>query len=280
MSISVHATPALALVERAEPSTPKATGFSELLQSDRVTKGAESTRVRPTRTPLSAEQASEALSHAWTRTFGEPPNKATLAILTAQWSHETGRGESMFNYNFGGIKGTGPSGLTVAQRTREGWGATSETIVDNFRAYQTPEEGALDYIALLNRRYGGALDAAREGDPEGFVRELKQRGYFTGNEQLYGRSIARLAQQALDQGVGLLGAGGPLPDRELLSRRVEFTPGARPTGPSSSFLDFGFAAGLGEMMDGVRADAIADEMSRAALRLALETTRFDSRRSR
>jgi len=219
--------------------------------------------VRAVRTPLSAEQAAEALSNAWSRQFGEVPSKATVAILTAQWAHETGRGQSMFNYNFGGIKGTGPSGLTVSQRTFEGWGETRTTITDNFRAYQTAEEGAADYLSLLGRRYRGAIEGARAGDPAQFVRELKSGGYFTGNEELYTRSITSLARQSMQGQIELLGAGGPLPDRELL---IAAAPERNTTGSGSTpTFDDG---GLGQLLSEFQAQAMADEMSRSALRIA------------
>jgi len=76
--------------------------------------------VAPVRTRLDGNQASDALRAAWTNVTGEPPSEKTVAILTAQWAHETGNGASMYNYNFGGIKGMGPSGIAVQQRTKSG----------------------------------------------------------------------------------------------------------------------------------------------------------------
>lgn len=269
MSVTALNLPSASLPQGSDPIDPgrsrtAPTSFSKLLEQRRVHDPSPAhTLVRPTRTPLSGEQAQAALSEAWTRRFGAPPAKATLAILTAQWSHETGRGESMYNYNFGGIKGTGPSGLSVSQRTREGWGDSQELIVDRFRAYRTASEGAEDYLALLDRRYGSALDAARDGDPAGFVRGLKAGGYFTGNERLYAQSISRLAEQALDQGAGLLGRGGPLEDQPLLLRPASGSP--RPSSPSVGVHPQGPVA----VFDAYAASAIADEMSRAALRIAL-----------
>jgi len=151
--------------------------------------------VAAVRTPLTPEQASALIAGALERRTGEPPSKESVAILTAQWAHETGRGASMFNYNFAGIKGSSPAGLSVSQRTREGYGATERTITDNFRAYRTAEEGADDYVALLQRRFPGALDAAKAGDPAGTVRALKQAGYFTGDEVAYTRSVTSMARE-------------------------------------------------------------------------------------
>ncbi len=41
---------------------------------------------------------------------GRPPTRETLAILTAHWAHETNQGASMYDHNFGGLKGTGRVG--------------------------------------------------------------------------------------------------------------------------------------------------------------------------
>jgi hypothetical protein len=101
----------------------------------------------------------------------------------------------MFNYNFGGIKGVGPSGMTVAQRTREGYGSNERRITDQFRAYASADEGAKDYVQLLRGRYGEAVSAAQRGDASGFVRALKHRGYFTGDPAAYERNIVSLARQ-------------------------------------------------------------------------------------
>lgn len=164
------------------------------------------TMVPVQKTPMSGSEAADAISKAWTKRYGAPPSKETLSILTAQWALETGHGKSMCNYNFGGIKGTGPSGLSASYKTKEGWGATEVSITDRFRAYNSPEEGAADYLALLDRRYGNALDAARAGDAAGFVHGLKTRGYFTGNEEVYTKNVVALSQSALNRGFDSIGA--------------------------------------------------------------------------
>jgi hypothetical protein len=138
--------------------------------------------------------------------MGRAPSQNTLSILVGQWAHETGRGSAMLNYNFGGIKGTGPSGASTVYATHEGSGASALQIRDRFRAYDSPEQGASDYLSLLQRRYPDALQAAERGDPVGFVQALKARGYFTGDEAAYTKSVAGLAQRALALGFDALGA--------------------------------------------------------------------------
>jgi len=181
----------LAGADNARRAPPKRTGPKQIVAAKR--------------TNMSGSQAASALSSAWTQRYGRPPSKQTLAVLTAQWSHETGGGKSMLNYNFGGIKGVGPSGLTARYKTREGWGKTERKIVDGFRAYRSPQEGASDYLSLLDRKYPEALNAARNGDTAGFVRGLKQRRYFTGNEAAYTRNVSRLANLAMNNGFNAVG---------------------------------------------------------------------------
>ena len=145
------------------------------------------------RTQMTASAASAELRKAWGRVTGETPDDKTVALLTAQWAHETAHGASMYNYNFGGIKGTGPTGLSVEQHTKEGWGRSERQITDRFRAYESPAAGADDYVRLLTQRFPEAANAARIGDSEGFVHGLKQRGYFTGDAQAYQRSVSRIS---------------------------------------------------------------------------------------
>ena len=149
------------------------------------------------RTRLTPDQASGAIRDALSRVTGAAPNEQTVALLTAQWAHETAHGASMYNYNFGGIKGAGPTGLTVEQKTREGSGQTEHRVTDHFRAYESAQDGATDYVKLLAQRYPEAVSAAQHGDSSGFVRGLKQRGYFTGDEGAYERSVRSISSGLL-----------------------------------------------------------------------------------
>lgn len=166
-------------------------------------------QVEAQRTPLSTEAAGQAIARAYSDLTGNVLSDRSRSILTAQWAHETGHGASMFNYNFGGIKGVGPSGMTVAQRTREGFGANERRIVDNFRAYANADEGAKDYVQLLMSRYTTAVSAAERGDASGFVRGLKEKGYFTGDPAAYERSIAGIANRISGSSAGFELASSP-----------------------------------------------------------------------
>jgi len=256
----------------ASPSAAKSPAFSASLE-----RASAPGVVSASRTTLTEDEAKEALSAAWKLHFGEEPRPETTAILTAQWAHETGNGQSMFNFNFGGIKGTGPSGLSVAQRTREGFGASETTIVDRFRAYQNAEEGASDYIGLLRRKYAGALDAAQGGDPRAFVQELHQGGYFTGSPSDYARSVAMRTNQLLGRAheltVEKAPEGTPLadPTRTAPATLPDFathvdTRLAQSSNRAPRFDDH--FTQFNEATNAFDVQALDDALSRAALRIA------------
>jgi flagellum-specific peptidoglycan hydrolase FlgJ len=167
----------------------------------------ESESARSSITPMEKDEAVQHLSQAWREVEGEAPSDLTLTILCAHWAHETHHGRRMYGYNFGGIKGTSPSGKSVVVWTRER--PDEERLVKRtFRAYDSAEEGARDYVKLLAERYSAAFRAAREHRIERFVSALGSRGYFTDDEQVYLRSLARLAR-ACGRGERLTDASEP-----------------------------------------------------------------------
>jgi hypothetical protein len=167
--------------------------------------------VEARRTPISGTQAAKSLERAYGRLVGRRPRPETLALLTAHWAHETNQGASMFNYNFGGIKGIGPDGSYVLERTREGSGRSERRKNHRFRAYPNATEGALDYLSLLQRLYAPALDAAALGDADGFVKGLKRGGYFSGDEQIYLEKVTAFITAAQHWGYDALGPSGIAP---------------------------------------------------------------------
>jgi hypothetical protein len=164
--------------------------------------------VAPEHTPLGGDEAASALSTAYESVTGHAPTAKQLSLLVAQWSLETGGGRAMMNYNFGGIKGQGPSGLSTSYTTKEGSGATERTLVDRFRAYGSAAEGATDYLRTLRGRFPQAFDAVKSGDAGGFAHALKREGYYTGSEVDYTRAVASMSARAIDQGFASLGQAG------------------------------------------------------------------------
>jgi hypothetical protein len=240
--------------------------------------GAGPTLVAPTRTRLSGSEAAGALRAAWTEVRGRAPSPETLSLLVGQWAHETGRGASMRNFNFGGLKGTGPSGLSATCSTREGFGDGEVRVNARFRAYGTAEEGARDYVSLLARRYPDAVNAAEQGDAKGFVTALKANGYFTDNEATYLRSVQSLANRALVAGFDAIGSEGASGAELGGAPELAQLDGAQALPSSLSPLSLQPVLDGGALLEGSRdlggnlfaglsipQSAFADEVNRAAL---------------
>lgn len=267
--------------ERPSASTGAGGAFRSVLEQTRgaVTNAGRGHQVMPSRTPLSGSQASEAIRSAYVAVTGEQPSRGTLAILTSHWALETGQGKSMYNYNFAGIKGRGPEGMTAVMNTREGFGDHAVKIRDGFRAYTSAEAGARDYVSLLQRKYGNALEAARAEAPARFAEELKAGGYYTGDPALYAKGVTQLANRAMEHGFDALGTTAGALTRGAQPFEPYFAP--PPSGFSGSS-PYPSASGtnpfdnLGLAMDGflepntASVESLRDEMSRTALLIAAQ----------
>jgi hypothetical protein len=154
--------------------------------------------VEPRRTPLGAGEIRGALSAAYLRLHGRMIDPVLLDTLSAQVCHETGWGKSMHNFNFGGLKGFSPDGLVARCRTKEVLQGREVSIRDGFRAYASAVDGATDYLAFLETRHAGAIEAAGRGDVDGYVRALKQGHYFTASESAYASSLRGILRSGFD----------------------------------------------------------------------------------
>jgi hypothetical protein len=148
--------------------------------------------VEPKRTPLKPSEIRRAISQAYTKLHGKAISPKTLDILSAQVSNETALGSSMYNFNFGGIKGASPEGLTAKCGTREVLGGEEHHIVDGFRAYGSATQGATDYVSFLEKKYPKAVESAEKGDVDGFVAHLKAGHYFTADAAQYTANVKSL----------------------------------------------------------------------------------------
>jgi flagellum-specific peptidoglycan hydrolase FlgJ len=120
---------------------------------------------------------------------GRTATPALLQSLTAQASLETGAGHSMYNYNFGGVKGASPTGQSASCLTHEVIGGQDVTLHQSFRAYQSLDDGAEDYVRVMVQRFGGAMAAGSTGNLDGFAHALKQAGYYTASETDYASAL-------------------------------------------------------------------------------------------
>lgn len=149
-------------------------------------------------TPMTFEEVAPAFGDAYEKVTGEPLPRTlgeSFLILSAV---ETGRWKSLKNYNFGNIT---PGSTWDGDVWRPPWFAppTADTskryrelheamlkgqAPSAFRAYDTPEAGAFDYIAFLLNEDGGnqpdysrVIQAMRVGDDKGIVDALHATGY-------------------------------------------------------------------------------------------------------
>lgn len=151
------------------------------------------TEVEPQRTQVSRADLRGAIGRAHQKLTGHAASPAFLDVLTAHASLETGSGTQMYNYNFGGIKGAGPTGETARCRTKEVLNGHEVEVRDGFRAYRSLDEGAVDYVRLMRERFGAAALHAARGDVDGFAHALKQARYYTADESKYASALRGLA---------------------------------------------------------------------------------------
>lgn len=187
------------------------------------------TEIQDKKTPITKEQAIEALWKGWLKYFGSAPTPGCIQILADQWGLETGWGVSMHNYNFGNVKsrpGDGfdfqyfacnellskataermqasdPKGAKITAYRQDGkcwiWFYPRNEGC-RFRAFATAEDGACDHVSLLARHFPAALEAARMENIPLYAHALHRAGYYTADESAYAaglvaciRSIQRL----------------------------------------------------------------------------------------
>ena len=147
----------------------------------------EPRRLEAVVTPVKTAEVIAALWHAWRSYWGtSPPKRESIQLLAAQWALETGWGKSCMCYNLGNVRGSTTDGccwqfykcnelLPIDQATRlvqVGRGLvyiTSEVgdkvwtwfVPDHpgsrFRAFESLEAGALDYMTIMMRRFSASL---------------------------------------------------------------------------------------------------------------------------
>lgn len=176
------------------------------------------------RTPVTPEQVFLALATAWQLLAGSPPSRDVLHILHAQSALETGHWRSIMNFNLGGAKRHAPHdwcffttterfphsvadrylasskpGAEVALVRQD---ATHKTLrfsgkqsMNCFASWETLDDAASAHLALLFRRFPTAIERAKAGDVDGYVRELKRRNYFTASEDEYKKAVGSIARR-------------------------------------------------------------------------------------
>jgi len=161
---------------------------------------------------------------------GGTPKREALALVLAQSALETGRWASMMDWNFGGVKASTKIDHTYFWTSECVTPAAAEKLVREstataparmakdqtkcepgkvrvsvgprhplarFRAYESAEAGARDYLGLLSRRTQAWEVVNTTADAKAFVRAIKASGYFSGPEALYLSNVASMQREFL-----------------------------------------------------------------------------------
>lgn len=176
------------------------------------------------RTPVTPEQVLLSFATAWQLVVGQPPSREVLHILHAQSALETGHWKSLFNFNLGGAKKHGTCDWTHFTTTeRLPHSAADKYIASSkpgaevtvlredqthktlrfagrqsmncFASWEDLDTAARDHVALLTRRFPKAIERAKAGDVDGYVRELKRAKYFTASEEEYMKAVRSIARR-------------------------------------------------------------------------------------
>ncbi len=196
---------------------------------------------------ISESEAAVYLYNGWVKLFKYEPKPEQLAIIWSQTCLETGRFTIGFmNYNFGNIKmkydvnagkfkedhlftmfATGEN-LTVNGKNKYVWFEPPHYQCA-FKAYETAEDGAVDYLLFLSTRdrYVDAWKQVILGNVTKYSHELKQHGYYTANEITYTAGLERLFKEFMRKKdsllAGLPDSGGQvtIPDIQLSENHIE-----------------------------------------------------------
>jgi hypothetical protein len=171
------------------------------------------------------EDVFQGLVRAWQTLLNETPKKESICILMAQSALETGRWKAIHCFNFGNIKSSDADGLDYTfyacnelmpiamakQYAAKSPDTAKITAIRNdgkawiwfypdhpasrFRAFKTLDEGALDYLGFLFKKYRSAWQSVVSGDPTQFSHQLKIHGYYTADEASYTKGVVNIFRE-------------------------------------------------------------------------------------
>jgi hypothetical protein len=158
--------------------------------------------VKDNKANLTEPEAVFYLREAWKQIYNSYPSDRALAILFAQTALETGRFKSIHNYNYGNIKKVHKPDdgykftMFSAGEMEKGKYVKYEPPAEptHFRAYDSPLDGADQYIKFLSqrKRYLKAWQLLTAGDPKAYSFELYAAGYYTADPNSYTTTLMRL----------------------------------------------------------------------------------------
>jgi hypothetical protein len=175
--------------------------------------------------PMSFDEAAEAMKGALRNEIGSDPTRECLALALAKCALETGRFRAIWNWNFGNIKAgstyvgqyccfelnevlggkvvwfgprgrlSGRGGVVVAEACSDPPGHPQTRMRANVNRY----DGAIRYVDFMVRGAGGRFANAYgfmlAGNAIGMCHEMKLRGYYTAPEADYSRGVVSLQKE-------------------------------------------------------------------------------------
>lgn len=155
-------------------------------------------------TPLSDTALANVLRAGYHQAFGSDPTAEVLANGWAQVALETGRGQKIYNNNFGNIKATDDwikSGQPYAVKETSEFTSSGKHYKDlaKWKAYPSPEAGAAGYWKLIGNRYKKAMDWMAAGDPQSATVALAMNKYFTADIGKYAKGVGSLYNEFMNK---------------------------------------------------------------------------------
>jgi hypothetical protein len=157
-------------------------------------------KVEARKTQASVTEVRKALHLSWIALFGEHPSPESICVLLAQWALETGRGKSMWNFNFGNVKSHQKDGDWCFFRCNEiikgkvVWFEPDHPACA-FRAYSTLQQGSDAYMHKLYTTFSRAWPSVIAGNPTEFSKRLKANKYYTASEEKYTETLCALYRE-------------------------------------------------------------------------------------
>lgn len=187
-------------------------------------------RVEAIRTPCDPAELGRALYLASLSLLNAPLTRPAVDLLLAQWGLETGRGRSCYSWGLGNVKATPAwqgdhcerycNELLTEQQARDA--LTRATLLPDgtldvilggvvggkrivnfyppnpatwFRAFDSIEAGALDYLSILADRFASAWRYLELGDAPGFALALSKARYYTADPKSYAAGLVSLQRE-------------------------------------------------------------------------------------
>lgn len=143
-------------------------------------------------TPCAPASLYVALQDVWPTVCGaDLRTRNAILVLLSHWALETGWGHFCHRWNIGNYKHTTDDGhewtmfrCSEIVGGKEVWYDPPHPAT-RFLAYDTIDEGAIDYLRHLRGRFAKAWPSVLAGDPAAFCHELKLEAYYTAAEGPY-----------------------------------------------------------------------------------------------